>query len=165
MTTALERVESSRARLRDAMLPPAAPRHAATEPGDASWLQRLKRLPAVSVVVDALDAWWSKHPMRPISQVAGGASNAVVKALAQRHPLPLVLVAGAAGAAVAWSRPWRWIFSSVLFAGLVPQLASRVVSKLPIESWLTILGSPSRPAARRGDARRPRSRTGSSATV
>ena len=53
----------------------------------------------------------------------------------------LMLVAGVAGAGLAWTRPWRWIFRSALFAGLVPQLVARFASSLPIESWMSMVGA------------------------
>ena len=136
--SAIERIEASRARLRLAMAPPPAP---ASEARDDSWLAKLKHLPAVDLVTDALRDWWSRHPLRPFTLVAVEASDAVVKPLARRHPLALVLVAGVVGAALAWSRPRRWIFRSALFAGLIPQLASQLVSKMPIESWMNVLGA------------------------
>jgi len=141
MSEALDRIEASRARLRLAMTPP--PPNPADDRASrsTSWLDKLGAVPLVHAVVDSVSAWWSHHPLRPVTQVAGEASNAMVKPIAQRNPLALVAVAAAVGASLAWSRPWRWIFRSALFAGLVPQLASRVVSNLPIESWMTMVGS------------------------
>ena len=138
--TACERIEFSRARLRAAMSPPSAPA-AGSEPQAASWLQRLKQLPVISLVVESFDAWWAGHPLHAAGQVAAQASSAVVRPVARRHPFALVLVAGAVGALLAWSRPWRWAFRPALLAGLAPQLASRVIANLPIESWMTVLGA------------------------
>ena len=123
------------------MLPPpsAVAGHAARR--SESWLHRLTELPLVSAVIGSVTSWWSHHPLRPMAQVANEASNAVVKPLAARNPLTLVLVAGIVGAGLAWAGPWRWIFRSALFAGLVPQLALRVVSSLPIESWMSMFGA------------------------
>ena len=141
MTAALARLEASRARLREAMRPAAfAPSAVGKEAGARSWLQRLRELPVIRLVDDALGAWWSQSPLRPFALVAASASNAVVKPVARSYPVALVLVAGVVGAALAWARPWRWALRSALFAGVVPQVASRVVAKLPIESWLTLLG-------------------------
>jgi hypothetical protein len=72
-----------------------------------------------------------------------------------RHPLALVAVAAVAGAGLAWARPWRWAIRSALFAGLLPQLTTRVVASLPLESWMTLLGTAlsSRPPAARPPAR------------
>lgn len=141
MTAALDRVEASRQRLRLAMSPPPPAEDDSPVKAGESWMHRLRDVPAVSAVVESVQAWWAHHPLRPLTQVAGEATNAVVKPLAQGNPLVLILFAAAVGAGLVWSRPWRWLIRSALFAGLVPQLASRVVSKLPIESWMTILGA------------------------
>ncbi len=140
MNAAIERLALSRDRLRRAMVPSPAVATAAS-PGPQRWWRRLTEWPAVSAVVESVEAWWSQHPLRPVVQVAGEATTAAVKPLAQRNPVALVLAAAAVGAALAWSRPWRWAFRSALFAGLVPQLVARVVAHLPIESWMTMLGS------------------------
>jgi len=144
--TAAERVEASRARLRDAMAPKRPPARATSRAGAGrvhgpSLWRRLRLLPAMGLVVDSVSAWWSRHPMRPVAQVAGVASNAAVRPLAQRSPWTLVLVAAAVGASLGWLRPWRWLFGSALFAGLVPQLATQVVRRLPLESWMDVLNS------------------------
>ena len=140
MSEAAIHIEMTRERLRRAMLPAPAPEEAA--PDEAQPLfDRIKHFPVIGVVLEALDGWWSNHPLRPVAQVAIEASNAVVQPLAKRSPLVLVIGAAAVGAALVWSRPWRWLFGSALFAGLVPQVATRVVSNLPIESWMTMLGA------------------------
>jgi hypothetical protein len=158
MSGAVDRVEASRARLKLAMSPPPPAADDRAGLHAQPWLHRLTDLPLVSAVIESVTAWWSHHPLRPVVNVANEASNAVVKPLAQRNPLTLVLVAGVIGAGLAWSRPWRWIFRSALFAGLVPQLASRIVSSLPIESWMTMAGasmSRQRPASHAGTAAAP----------
>ena len=142
MTAALARLEASRERLLEAMRPAAtAPSVDGPQAAGRSWLQRLREFPVIALVADALNGWWTLNPLRPVALVAAEASNAVARPLAQRHPIALVLVAGTVGAALAWARPWRWALRSALFAGLVPQLASRVVARLPIDSWLTLLGA------------------------
>lgn len=155
MSEAVDRIEASRARLKLAMSPPPPAADDRAGLHAPSWLHRLTDLPLVAAVIESVTSWWSHHPLRPVVSVANEASSAVVKPLAQRNPLTLVLVAGVVGAALAWTRPWRWIFRSALFAGLVPQLASRVVSNLPIESWMTMAGaslSRQQPASRAGTA-------------
>ena len=145
--TASQRIESSRARLRAAMRPPAAPA-IGSGPQQTSWLQRVKQLPIISLLVESFDAWWSNHPLHAAGQVAAEASSAVVRPVARRHPWALVLAAASVGALLAWSRPWRWALRPSLLAGLAPQFASRVVANLPIESWMTLLGAAlSQPAA------------------
>ena len=156
MTTAVERIEQSRARLRAAMSPPPETPDDAGAARSESWLHKLGALPLVNAVVESVGTWWTQHPLRPVGQMAGEASTALIKPIAQRNPLALVLVAALVGAGLAWSRPWRWIFRSALFAGLVPQLASRVAANLPIESWMSMVGSAlsadrARPAASRRD--------------
>lgn len=138
--SAVERIELSRARLRHALMPPALPVSAAPT-GNLSWLRRIEDLPAVGLVVDAVSAWWSQHPLRAVALVARDASNEVIKPIALRNPLALLVVAGLVGAALAWSRPWRWALKPALFAGLLPQLVSRVIPNLPLQSWLAILRS------------------------
>jgi hypothetical protein len=101
----------------------------------------MSRIKTISAVAESVKAWWANHPLRPVASVAVEASDAVIQPLAERHPLALVGVAALAGASLVWSRPWRWALRSALFAGLVPQLAGRVVSSLPIESWINVLSS------------------------
>jgi hypothetical protein len=142
MIDAAQRVELTRARLRKAMTPPPpAPRRIA-KPGKVTWLEKAKHLPVVGVVVDALDSWWMHHPLRPVTQVVGEASNAAVQPLAQSNPITLVVGAAVAGAALAWSRPWRWMLRSALFAGIVPQIATRIISRLPVETWMARVDTP-----------------------
>lgn len=138
--TASERINFSRARLRAAMSPPPAPA-VGTEAGPSSWMQRFKQLSVISLVLESFDAWWTHHPLHAAAEVAAEASSAVVRPVARRHPFALVLVAGAVGALLVWSRPWRWALRPALLAGLAPQLVSRVVANLPIESWMTLLGA------------------------
>lgn len=141
MNAARDRLEESRTRLRLAMSPPPPAQTQPSNLGAQTWLHKLGAVPLVHAVLDSVGSWWSHHPLRPVAAMANEASNAVVKPVAQRNPMTLVVVAALVGAGLAWSRPWRWIFRSALFAGLVPQLASRVVSNLPIESWMTMMGS------------------------
>ncbi len=146
--TASERINVSRARLRAAMSPPLAPA-VGSEAGQPSWMQRFKQLPVISLVLESFDAWWAHHPLHAAAEVVAEASSAVVRPVARRHPFALVLVAGAVGALLVWSRPWRWALRPALLAGLAPQFASRVVANLPIESWMTLLGAAlAQPAAR-----------------
>jgi hypothetical protein len=138
---AVERIELSRARLRHAMQPPPALQTSVAATGPLAWLERIRDQPSIAVIIDTLQNWWSRHPMRPLVHVASEASNAVVRPIAQHNPVALVVAAGLVGAVFAWSRPWRWALKPALFAGLLPQLVSRVVANLPLESWLAVLGS------------------------
>jgi len=156
-TTAAERLELSRARLRTAMS--ATRRQVALSDGAPSpgWLARLENLPGVRLLVDALKNWWSGHPLRPVVRLAHQTTDAIATPVAQTHPIAMVSAGVVLGALVIAARPWRWILKRALFAGLVPQ----IVSNLPIDSWLgklravdarqTRAGSRSYAEARRGD--------------
>lgn len=139
MTAAVERVEASRARLRMAMLPPPPVEKVAG--ARVSMMDRLLQIPVVGAVIESVQAWWSIHPLRPMSKVASEATTAAVTPIARYHPLLLMLASAGAGALIFWTRPWRWIFRTALFSGLVPQLLTRAVASLPIDSWMSIFGS------------------------
>ena len=141
IASSIGRIELSRARLRLAMTPPPLPAPGTPVSYVQTLLDRIQAVPTVRLVIDTLRGWWVQHPLHAVALVAGEASNAVAKPLAQRHPLGIVLAAALIGAALAWSRPWRWILKPALFAGLLPQLVSRVVTTLPIESWVNVLNS------------------------
>jgi hypothetical protein len=127
--------------LRAAMFPPPPPASKTSTGLLDGWLSALKSIPGVDIVIDAAHAWWSRHPLKPMSDMAGQASNAAIKPMAQRHPFALVLAAAAVGVLIASLRPWRWALRSALFAGFLPQMLSRLVAKLPIESWIAMLSS------------------------
>jgi hypothetical protein len=140
--TPLERIEITRARLGRAMLPPAVSRNR-KKPTRLSWLDSVKDLPLLGGFIRLLREW------RPVGQLVLDVTRTAVTPMAERRPLTLVLVAGATGAILFWSRPWRWIFSSAVLAGFLPRLVLRVVSKVPIEWWTRVLlaapaGSPKR---------------------
>lgn len=148
--SALERLAATRAQLRAALqaqhappLPAAgAKAHPSVLAGAASeWLAHLKSLPGVQLVVAAVQSWWAQHPLRTAGLVAGEAAKTLAQPVAQRHPIALVLGAAVLGGALVWSRPWRWLLKPTLLAGLLPQLASKVVTQLPLQSWLAVLAS------------------------
>lgn len=132
--TALERLEASRARLRREMSPPAASTNGNVLPG-VSWLDAIKDLPLIGRVTSLLRQW------RPVGQLIVEAAREGATPLAERHPFALVLVAGAAGAVSLWIRPWRWIFSSAVLAALLPRLVALAASRVPLESWIKMIGA------------------------
>ena len=71
--------------------------------------------------------------------MAWEAANAVAKPMAQRHPVPLALAAVAFGGLLAYSRPWRWILKPALLAGLLAQLSAKLVSEVPLQSWMSLV--------------------------
>jgi hypothetical protein len=139
-SAAMARIEMSRERIRVAMQGPAS---AGPTPGQArgSWMSQVKDVPFIGVIVNAVHSWWSQHPLRPVSMVISQISAVLTRPIAQRKPVTLMLVAAAGGAILVWSKPWRWMFRSALLAGLAPQVVSRLVANMPIESWMTLLGA------------------------
>jgi hypothetical protein len=146
---AVRRLQLSRMQLRDAMRP--ASRHdagrvasrrgrAADGSAGPGWADALADVPVIGLVAGALRDWWLRHPLRTATLVAREASHSLAQPMARQHPLVLALGAFAAGALLAWARPWRWILRPALFAGVASQIASRAVSALPIESWFDALG-------------------------
>ena len=171
MSTPSERLALSRERLRQAMGGPgrtakrAASAHA---PGPASaWLDELKAHPVGAIAIDALLRWWAQHPLRLAGVVAADATAAVVRPIAQRNPLGLVMAALLLGGALAWSRPWRWLLGPVSLAGLAglaPPLVSRIIAGLPTQSWLALLTLLMQPKPQRQDAHAEASSTASAAS-
>ena len=140
--TPLQRLARSRERLRLVLSPPPRPAAGGSGGGTGkSWEQRLRDIPGMATVIDVVKVWWQQHPLHAVSIVASEVGRTTLRPVANRHPLALVGLAVLAGAVLAWARPWRWALRSALFAGLAPQVASRVVASLPIESWLTMLGT------------------------
>jgi hypothetical protein len=152
---AIERLALSRERLRSTMMP-APPRSGSSASGigssdgsfTANLAERLKELPGAAMVIDAVQTWWSQHPLRTATLVAGEASRKFAAPLAERNPMALIVGAVVAGALVAWTRPWRWILRPALFAGLLPAVASRFMRQLPLESWLRMFASVTARSAR-----------------
>ena len=141
--TATDRLTLSRERLRSAMLARSASKGTASNriagAASSAWLASLKTIPGAGVLIEALDSWWSQHPLRLASMVAADAVKAGIQPLAQRHPLSLMLAALLLGGTLARSRPWRWLLKPALFAGLMPQLLSKAIAQLPAPSWVAAL--------------------------
>lgn len=136
----LQRLALSRQRLRLALAVqrgggdrPAAP---ATGGFDA-W----SAIPGIGGLLDTARGWWAQHPLRPMLMLAMQATQSAVAPLARRHPLALVAAALAAGSVFAWSRPWRWLLSPALLAGLMPQLLTTAMARVPGPAWLAVLAS------------------------
>ncbi|MEO8155490.1 MAG: hypothetical protein ABI605_20675 [Rhizobacter sp.] len=140
--SAVERLAISRERLRQSLRDASAGRRTNNRPmlgGAPGWLDGLLTLPGARVVFDALRSWWSQHPMRLATLVATDAAKTLVRPLAQRNPLGLVLGALVVGGVLAWVKPWRGIIKPALFAGLLPQIISRAMAQVPVESWMSVL--------------------------
>ena len=145
--SAADRLALSRSRLRSAMMdishPPKRAPLMSGAAGNfiAQLLSRLKTLPGAAIVVESIDSWWQQHPLRTVAVVADEATRAFVKPIAQRSPKTLIVGAAAAGALFALTRPWRWLLRPALFVGLVPQLASHAMKRMPMDSWVKMLAS------------------------
>jgi hypothetical protein len=160
--SAAERLAASRARLRGAMMdiahPPAPEYTRAGNLGESirNLFLRVKTLPGAALVVDSLDSWWRQHPLRTAGMVAGEASRTLVSPMARRSPGTLLLGATAVGALFMLTKPWRWLLRPALFVGLVPQIATHALRRMPIETWLQMMSSLT---ARRGGTTAARQRT------
>ncbi len=143
--SATDRLQMSRESLREAMRADAQAKTDRDRPNQtkfwSSWVDSLKKTPGVSLLLDAAGAWWAQHPARTASLLASEAAKAWVQPLAKRNPVGLVLGAAAFGALFAWSRPWRWIMTPALFAGLLPQIASKVIAQVPPKNWMSIIAA------------------------
>ena len=77
--------------------------------------------------------------MHNASLLVADVAKGIVQPMAQRHPLRLLAGAVLLGGLLAWSRPWRWVLTPALFAGLLPQLIAKVMGQMPPEAWLGLL--------------------------
>jgi hypothetical protein len=89
------------------------------------------------LMIDVLQAWWQKQPLRVALLLATETTKVLVQPIARRHPYALVLAAAAAGGLLMLARPWRWISTPALLAGLLPQLLSEVMKHLPHKTGTT----------------------------
>lgn len=135
-----ERLTASRERLRQALRDKAAARGGNAGAGSgAAWWNALKSVPGTRLVVEALQGWWKQHPLHATGTLVGDALQAVVRPMARRHPLGLVVGALLVGGLLVSGRAWRWILTPTLLAGLVPQLLTKAVALVPAQSWLAVL--------------------------
>ena len=160
---AIVRLALSRERLRAAMMP-ASSKERAHALGDGvsafanDLVERVKALPGVAIVLDALRSWWAQHPLHTAGNVAAEASRRLAAPIAERNPVALVLGAALFGALLVLTRPWRWMLRPALFAGLVPALVARAIREVPVDSLLGLFASfkpPAPPASARATAPGP----------
>ncbi len=132
MQSATERLERSRERLRQTMRADAQPASQGTGAqglfSNFEWLNALKASPGARILLDALGAWWSHHPLHRNGLMFADVAKTFVTPLAQRNPVALIAGSVVLGGLFAWSRPWRWLLKPALFAGLMPQLISKVMA-------------------------------------
>jgi hypothetical protein len=128
-----ERLAASRERLRQALQQVTSsdtPGAANPESLLGGLLGHLQTGPGVGLVVDVLQAWWQKQPMRVALLLAAETTKVLVQPIARRHPYALVLTAAAVGGVTVLLRPWRWISTPALLAGLMPQILSEIMKHL-----------------------------------
>lgn len=155
---ALERLAVSRERIRQTLAESNAHDKATADAPPSALMSAFLAIPGAGVVIDAVRHWWAQHPMHFAGTVAGHATRTLVGPMARRNPFTLVLLAMAAGGLLVWLKPWRGILKPALLAGLMPQIVSRAIAHVPLESWLSALtqmttqratqaGSPDAPVA------------------
>jgi hypothetical protein len=146
--SATERLEASRARLRMALMaiahPPPKP-SLLDDLGIGSFgsqiLERLKAFPAVALVIESIEQWWAEHPLHAAGEIAEEASRRYVGPMARKNPVAVIVGSVVFGALLVASKPWRWLFRPALFIGLVPQIASHALKRMPLDTWLQMLST------------------------
>jgi len=142
VVSAIARLALSRERLREAMLP----KRRAADSGPrltngigayaTGLVDRLRANPGTAVILDAIEEWWAKHPLRTAGVMAAEATSRFAAPIAERRPLTLVFGAVFVGALLALLKPWRWLLRPAVFAGLVPAIMLRIFRELPVDTWL-----------------------------
>ena len=84
-------------------------------------------LPWFGTATRAVRLWWRRHPARPVLDIASHAGALALKPLVRTHPVALLSLAMAAGAAMVIWRPWRSRLSAAVWAGLGAQLTAGLV--------------------------------------
>ena len=148
LPSAAERLEASRARLRTALMAIAHPPPKPSLLGDlkigsfgSQILERLKAFPAVALVIESIEHWWAEHPLHVAGTLAEEASRRYVGPIARDNPVAVLIGSAVFGALLVASKPWRWLLRPALFVGLVPQIATHALKRMPLDAWLQMLST------------------------
>jgi hypothetical protein len=133
---AADRLTRSRALLQNALSPHPAADNASSAPTHqrpagtpaAASSAGLASIPGLALGIEAVKFWWSRHPLHVVGTQLTHVANATLKPAAQRNPVALVAGSFLIGGLLAWARPWRLILKPVLFAGVMPQITSALIS-------------------------------------
>jgi hypothetical protein len=114
------------------------PAHSA---GANHWADSLSQDPGVRMLLHTVAAWWAQHPLQNAASMVALATRELLRPMAQRSPVALVLGAAAVGGALVLLKPWRWVSVPTLAAGLLPQLLARLAAQMRPQSWAELLAS------------------------
>ena len=131
-----ERLARSRDSLRQAIRADRVP--ATPDVGTPNWFKGfdgLKALPGFDALLTALRIGWLQ-PLRQAGVTLSDVATPLLKPLAQRYPLALALGGVAIGAILVKLKPWRWLPAAAIVSSLAPQALGKIVSALPVQSWL-----------------------------
>jgi hypothetical protein len=139
----LVRLALSRNRLSLALHQMQAKKHeaAAQHSENPAWWEALRAEPGTRLLLDTLTAWWVQQPWHQATALLAASAKQLLRPLAQRNPLALVLAATAVGGAMVLLKPWRWLSVPTLAAGLLPPLMVRMFHHLQPLTWAQVLSS------------------------
>jgi hypothetical protein len=95
----------------------------------------------VALVIESIEQWWAEHPLHAAGEIAEEASRRYVGPMARKNPVAVIVGSVVFGALLVASKPWRWLFRPALFIGLVPQIASHALKRMPLDTWLQMLST------------------------
>ena len=137
----LTRLAVSRERLRAELQQWQRDQEPAMHGAKPSWQDALRTEPGTRVLLDALHLWWADQPWHQATAALAASLSQLLRPLAQRNPLILVLGAAALGSGLVLLRPWRWLSLTTLAAGVLPQLLPKLLALLRPLSWADMLNS------------------------
>ncbi len=121
-------LEASRVRIRAHLYATAAHSAAsekASAQGSASiWMQVLAEVVTMTqkgAMVQSLGAWWTR--------------------ITQQHPVRLVVCVAAAGAAIVWMRPWRWLTAAAITSSLAVAVDLLTRTQTKDNAWSAFMDS------------------------